>query len=197
MELKDIILDYKNRYQLSNKEIAQQFHVTHITVGRWLRGEVKTIQEETAQNMSRVLGYDVQSVLQGTAITLKKPVLGMAKAGYDMFLENDYLGEESVSLEEYQRGDYFLKVEGDSMINAGIVDGSYIYVHQCETVKNGDIALIRIGDEVTIKRYYKDRTKVELVAENPTVEPRVFTSKEAETLPVKVIGKVLFVKHYL
>lgn len=66
---------------------------------------------------------------------MKKPVLGMAKAGYDMFLENDYLGEESVSLEEYQRGDYFLKVEGDSMINAGIVDGSYIYVHQCETVK--------------------------------------------------------------
>ena len=79
MELKDIIKEYKNRYHLSNKEIAERFHVTHITVGRWLRGEVKTIQEETAENISRVLGYDVQAVLQGTAIDMKKPILGMAK----------------------------------------------------------------------------------------------------------------------
>ena len=55
MELKDIILDYKNRYQLSNKEIAQQFHVTHITVGRWLRGEVKQYKKKPQQNMSLCL----------------------------------------------------------------------------------------------------------------------------------------------
>ena len=42
MELKDIILDYKNRYHLSNIEIAERFQVTPMSVGRWLRGEVRT-----------------------------------------------------------------------------------------------------------------------------------------------------------
>lgn len=197
MELKDIIKEYKNRYHLSNKEIAERFHVTHITVGRWLRGEVKTIQEETAENISRVLGYDVQAVLQGTAIDMKKPILGMAKAGYDMFLEDNYLGEESVSLSDYQCGDYFLQVSGNSMILAGIKDGGLIYVKQCNCVHPGDIAVISIKDEVTIKAYYPNQDGIMLKAANPEVEDRLFTKEEVKELPVMILGKVLFSKNFM
>ena len=195
MDLKDIIKEYKNRYHLSNKEIADRFHVSHITVGRWLRGEVKTIQEETAENLSRVLGYDVQAVLQGRAIDMKKPILGMAKAGYDMFLEDNYLGEEPLSLSDYQRGDYFLRVVGDSMILAGIKDGGLVYVEQRNVVRQGDIAVISIKDEVTIKAYYQVKDGILLKAANPEVKDRFFSKKEVQEYPITILGKVLYSKN--
>ncbi len=197
MELKDIILDYKNRYHLSNIEIAERFQVTPMSVGRWLRGEVKSIQGETAQNMSRVLGFDVAAMLQKETIELKKPVLGMAKAGYDMLLSQEYLGEEIVSRKEYQNGDYFLEVKGDSMINVGICDGSYVYVRACNMVEDRAIAVVRIGDEVTIKRFIKARNGILLQAENETIQDRFYTKEEIAALPLQVLGKVLFVKTYL
>lgn len=197
MELKDIILDYKNRYHLSNIEIAERFQVTPMSVGRWLRGEVKSIQGETAQNMSRVLGFDVAAMLQKETIELKKPVLGMAKAGYDMLLSQEYLGEEIVSRKEYQNGDYFLEVKGDSMINVGICDGSYVYVRACNMVEDRAIAVVRIGDEVTIKRFIKARNGILLQAENETIQDHFYTKEEIAALPLQVLGKVLFVKTYL
>lgn len=197
MELKDIVKEYKNRYHFTNKEIADHFQVTHITVGRWLRGEVKTIQEETAQNMSKVLGYDVQAVLQGTAVDMKKPILGMAKAGYDMFLDDNYLGEEIVSLQDYHEGDYFLRVSGDSMIYSGIKDGGLVYVKQCNMVENGEIAVIQIGDEVTIKTYHRQTYGILLEASNPNVPNKEYTFQQVNELPMKIIGKVLFSKNYM
>lgn len=196
MELKDIIREYKNRNRLSNKEIAERFHVTHITVGRWLRGEVKTIQEETAQNMSHVLGYDVQAILQGRVVTLKRPILGSAKAGYGLYLQEDYLGEETVTIDEYQQGDYFLKVTGDSMIQAGITDGSLVYIKQCSDINNGDIAVFSIGEEVTIKQYYREKDAVKLAAANPDYPDMEYTLQQVKELPVNIIGKVLYSKHY-
>lgn len=197
MELKDIVREYKEKHGLSNKELAQLFDVTHITVGRWLRGEVKTIQEETATKMSRILGFDVQSMLQGKVVTLKRPILGMAKAGYDLFLDENYMGEESVSLQEYQDGDFFLQVCGDSMVEAGILDGGLVYVRKCNFVNNGEIAVVAIGEEVTIKRFFKEKKQIRLEAASPFVADRMFSKEEIETLPVTVLGKVLFSKNYM
>lgn len=195
MELKDLILEHKNRYHLTNMEIAEQLNVSHNTVCRWIRGEIKNIKEDTAQKMSDLFGFDVQAVLQGNVIDLKKPILGMAKAGYDMFLDQDYLGEEIVSTEEYKSGDFFLRVKGDSMINDGIIDGGLIYVKATNIVKNGDIAVVCFDDEVTIKRYEKTKDGIALIASNPSYKTKLFTFKEAEEHSLKVIGKVLFAKN--
>lgn len=59
MELKDIIKDYKYRHQLTNDEIAKKLGVTKSTVGRWISGDVKRIQDETLQRLNEILGYDV------------------------------------------------------------------------------------------------------------------------------------------
>ncbi len=197
MELRDIIREYKNRFHLSNVQIAERFKVTPNTVARWLRGEVKSLQDDTAYNISQVLGYDVQALLSGKVITLKRPILGNVKAGYDLFLEENYIGEEAISLEEYKQGDFFLRVQGDSMINVGIADGGLVYVKQCSFVENGDIAVISFNDEVTIKRFYKNTDGYELKAENDLVENRYFSFAEAERVSLKILGKVIFSKNYL
>ncbi|MEG0275610.1 MAG: LexA family transcriptional regulator [Coprobacillus sp.] len=197
MDIKQLVKEYKNKYNLTNKEIAEQFNVTHTTVGRWLNGTVKTVQQETIDKMSHVLKCDVNALLNGTAITLKKPILGMAKAGYDMFLDDNYMGEENITLEEYNQGDFFLQVSGDSMIGAGIRDGGLVYVKKCSTVCNGDIAVIAIGDEVTIKEFKQKKDGITLIASHPSIEDRVFTNEEVQELPIRVIGKVIYAKNYV
>lgn len=194
MELKEIIKEYKNRYHMNNKELAEQFGVSHNTVCRWLRGEIKSLQDDTAQRMSSIMGFDVQSFLQGTVVDLKKPVLGMVKAGYDMFLDQDYLGEEIVSSEEYKSGDFFLKVKGDSMKDSGIIEGSLVYIKATNVVRNGDIAVVCIDDEVTIKFYEKRKDEIALIPSNSSYETKVFSPKEASKHNIKIIGKVLFCK---
>lgn len=194
MELKEIIKEYKNRYHMNNKELAEQFGVSHNTVCRWLRGEIKSLQDDTAQRMSSIMGFDVQSFLQGTVVDLKKPVLGMVKAGYDMFLDQDYLGEEIVSSEEYKSGDFFLKVKGNSMKDSGIIEGSLVYVKATNVVRNGDIAVVCIDDEVTIKFYEKRKDEIALIPSNSSYETKVFNLKEVSKHNIKIIGKVLFCK---
>lgn len=197
MELRDIIREYKNRYQLNNEEVAQRLQVSKNTVARWLRGEVKSIQEETAFNISQVLGFDVQAVLQGKVVTMTKPILGYAKAGYDLFLEENYLGNESISMDEYEQGDFFLKVVGNSMIEDGIVDGGLVYVKKCNQLTNGDIGVFSFDEEVTIKRFFKEANGILLKADNPDVDNIYFSIKEAKDRKLKIIGKVLFSKNYM
>ena len=197
MELKDIIRDYKYKYNLTNNEIAERFKLNSNTVARWLRGEVKALREETAYNISQVLGFDIQPLLDGKAVSLKRPILGCVKAGYDMFVDSNFIGEEFVSIDEYKQGDYFLKVSGDSMVDSGIIDGSLVYIQQCSSVRNGEIAVVLFNDEVTIKRFYKTDDGIDLVADNKNVENRHFSFEEAEACNMKIIGRVLFSKNYV
>jgi repressor LexA len=67
---------------------------------------------------------------------------------------------------------YLLEVKGDSMINAGIFDGDLLAVHSTSNVREGQIAVVRIEDEVTVKRWHrKSPSQLSLVAENPDYAP--------------------------
>ena len=67
---------------------------------------------------------------------------------------------------------YLLEVKGDSMINAGIFDGDLLAVHSTTNVREGQIAVVRIEDEVTVKRWHRKSTsQVSLIAENPDYAP--------------------------
>jgi repressor LexA len=194
MELKDIIIRLKADLGFNNTQIAKELGVTKTTVGRWISGEIKNIQDETAENLSELLGFDVKAAISGEIINFKKPILGFAKAGYDLFLDSNYLGEEELTYQDYIRGDFFLRVTGDSMIGEGIMNNSLVYVKKTNIVNSKDIAVIMVGNEITIKKVIFKTDTLILEAANPTVENRYFSKEEVETLPVKIIGKVLYSK---
>ena len=197
MELKDIIKDYKYRHQLTNDEIAKKLGVTKSTVGRWISGDVKRIQDETLQRLNEILGYDVEPIIKGSSVHLKSPILGYAKAGYNMFAQENYMGEEEITEEDFYKGDYFLEIQGDSMTGSGIMDGDLALIKQCQSVASGEIAVVMIGDdEVTVKKIIKKPDMLILEATNPQVENRYFTKEEVEYLPVRIIGKVVYTKTY-
>lgn len=194
MELKDIIKQLKKKTGYNNATIARILGVSKPTVGRWVDGEVTHLKEDTATRLSEMLGYDVSKILNNDLVSFKKPILGMVKAGYDLFLESNYLGESEVTYDEYNNGDFFLEVVGDSMIGDGIIDGSLIYVRKNNNVPSGKIAVVKVGDEVTVKRIIiKDETLI-LEASNPSVKNRYFSKAEVEELRIQIIGEVLYSK---
>ena len=197
MELKDIIKDYKYRHQLTNDEIAAQLGVTKSTVSRWISGDVKRIQEETLSRLNALLGYNIDPIIKGKSVHLKRPILGYAKDGYDMYAQENYMGDEEVTEEDFYKGDYFLQIQGDSMIGSGIMDGDLALIKQCSTVSSGEIAVVMIGDdEVTVKKVIKKPDMLVLEATNPLTENRYFSQQEIQQLPIRIIGKVIYTKTY-
>lgn len=81
----------------------------------------------------------------------------------------------------YPSADFLLRVQGDSMMDAGILDGDLLAVHDTPTARNGDIVVARIDDEVTVKRLRrKSRSKLLLLPENPDYEPIEVNARSGE-----------------
>ena len=121
------------------------------------------------------------------AINPGTPLVGNVAAGAPILAEEnieDYLQVPSVIGGE-DDDDYVLRVRGDSMIGAGILEGDYVVVRPAQTATNGEIVVALIDDEATVKRYFKERNGIRLQAENPDYEP--IRSKDAQVLG-KVVG---------
>jgi len=121
------------------------------------------------------------------AINPGTPLVGNVAAGAPILAEEnieDYLQVPSVIGGE-DDDDYVLRVRGDSMIGAGILEGDYVVVRPAQTATNGEIVVALIEDEATVKRYFKERNGIRLQAENPDYEP--IRSKDAQVLG-KVVG---------
>ncbi len=113
------------------------------------------------------------------------PLVGAIAAGQPILAEENI--EEHVSIPPEAGGDegeYLLRVRGDSMRDAGILEGDLVVVHQQETADNGDIVVALVGEEATVKRFFREADHIRLQPENETFEP--IRSKE-----VKVMGRVV------
>ena len=102
------------------------------------------------------------------------PLLGRVAAGEPILAEQT--GGETLEMGDMfgQTEELFaLQVRGDSMINAGILEGDYVIVRKQDTARAGEIVVALIEDEATVKRYQPRRGRVELVAENPRYAPIV------------------------
>jgi repressor LexA len=81
-------------------------------------------------------------------------------------------------------GEFVLAVRGDSMVDAGILDGDYVVVKRQETAADGEIVVALVGEEATVKRFFKEPDHVRLQPENSTMEP-------IRTRDVSVVGRVV------
>ncbi len=118
------------------------------------------------------------------------PLLGDVAAGTDVLAQENV--EELLPLPEDFTGDgqlFMLRVRGESMIEAGILDGDFVVVRQQQEAEKGDVVVAGIpGDEATVKTYGRKGTKVVLYPANPTMEPMVFDPAD-----VRIYGKVVTV----
>jgi len=104
----------------------------------------------------------------------KLPLLGQIAAGGPLLADQNI--EDEIAVPESLRGDFLLRVKGESMINAGILDGDLLVVQRAQDARNGEIVVALAGDdeaadEATVKRFFRDNGRVRLQPENDAMEP--------------------------
>jgi repressor LexA len=109
-----------------------------------------------------------------TAELPKLPLVGQIAAGGPLLAEDNI--EEHVAVPEHLHGDFLLRVKGESMVNAGILDGDLLVVQRTQDARNGEIVVALAGDdesadEATVKRFFREDGRVRLQPENDTMEP--------------------------
>lgn len=192
MNFKEYLKRYKEKMGVSNEYIASQLGVNRSTVTRWLKGDTKVTNPEVIEKLSFILGVDVESLINSEE-RYEKPVLGEVKAGYDLLIDENFEGYEQVTQDDYYRGDFFLRVVGDSMSGAHIHGGDLLYVKKCNDVPSGTIAVVLINRcEVTVKKVIKKEGLLILEPANPSIDVRYYSQEEVESLPVEIIGKALY-----
>jgi len=134
--------------------------------------------------LERGVGSAVESV-RGIVRSDSIPVLGAVAAGSPVLAEEnieDYISVPSVAGGD--EGEYVLRVRGDSMKDAGILEGDMVVVHSQETARDGDVVVALLGEEATVKRFYREPDHIRLQPENTAMEP--IRSKE-----VRILGRVV------
>ena len=128
--------------------------------------------------------------------TLRVPIVGRIAAGTPLFAAEHLDGQLVIdaSLIGQERADsaavhFALRVKGDSMQGAGILDGDYVIVRQQPDADNGDVVAALLGEDATVKRFYKEGDRVRLQPEHPTMEPLLVSSEQG----VLILGKVVAV----
>ena len=121
--------------------------------------------------------------------TQRIPMLGSVACGKPIFADEDK--ESYVQAGTEIKADFCLTARGDSMIGARIHDGDIVFCRAQSSVENGEVAVVLIGDEATLKRFYfyPEKEKLVLQSENPKYAPFVYVGQELDE--IKVLGKAI------
>jgi len=189
------ILDFIKRsvrekgYPPSVREIGKAVGLSSSSTvhGHLARLEAKGLIRRDPTKPRAIEILDNNPVIEADFNVRKVPVVGRVTAGQPITaIENieDYFPlPENIA----PGGDqvFMLEVIGDSMIEAGILDGDYVIVRQQQTAENGDIVVAMTeDDEATVKRFYKENNYIRLQPENSTMDPIIVTN-------VTILGKVI------
>jgi repressor LexA len=122
-----------------------------------------------------------------TAEAPKLPLLGQIAAGGPLLADQNV--EDEIAVPGNLHGDFLLRVKGDSMIEAGILDGDVVVVRRAQDARNGEIVVALAGDdetadEATVKRFFRENGRIRLQPENSSLEP-IYAPH------VEILGKVV------
>ena len=127
----------------------------------------------------------------------KAPIIGSIPAGYPVLAFEDIEGYADIPYSD-EENYFFLRVNGESMKNAGIHTGDLVLIRRQKCADDGQVVAARVnGDEATLKRYKRQGNSVLLLPENPDFEPRIVPVSDFENGDAEIIGIALEVRHTL
>ena len=183
--------------------IAEKLEVSKQAISAWRSGTrspkkptLEAICNRFDVDIAWLMGYDVPrqpvaSLPTGALpiTTQRVPMLGTIRAGEPTFADSDF--DSYVEVGAGVRCDFALRVAGDSMVNARILDGDIVFVRQQDTVNDGEIAAVLIDDDATLKRVrFLPGDLLMLQPENPKYQPIVIGG-DGETRTVRILGKAV------
>jgi repressor LexA len=191
-ERQQSVLDFINEYVKDNgfppsvREIGGHFGIYPATVQDHISALERKGHLQKKRFQSRTLSVPASSrpPVEGCI-----PIVGRVSAGLPILAQENIEDTIQLPRDWAPAGAFLLKVQGNSMEGAHILDGDYVLVHPQQTATNGEIVVARIGDEATVKRFYRTARGISLKAENPRYQPIVIERSEAAS--VEIVGKVM------
>ena len=123
------------------------------------------------------------------------PIVGTVRAGMPQTPVEDIQGYYSIDRNVARSGGtFFLRVKGDSMINASICEGDLALIRPQEVANNRDIVVALVDGEATLKRFYRENGRIRLQPENPNYDPIIIRPGDAE---ITIVGKVVGIYRHL
>jgi repressor LexA len=191
-EIWSFVLDYSDRhgYPPTVREIGEAVglaspstvhaHLANLERAGLLR------RDPTKPRALELLGRE-RPVDVAPAALPKLPLLGQIAAGGPLLAEQNV--EDEIAVPETLHGDFLLRVKGDSMIEAGILDGDVVVVQRSQDARDGEIVVALAGDdetadEATVKRFFRENGRIRLQPENSALEP-IYADY------VQILGKVV------
>nr|WP_295678881.1 S24 family peptidase [uncultured Lachnoclostridium sp.] len=196
------IKDRRQELNISADTLADALGVSRSTIFRYEKGDIEKVPAESINKIAKLLnttpaylmGWEDRSNNRSfdniIPISIKRyPLLGDIACGAPIFCNEDR--ESYVEAGTNIHADFCLRAHGDSMINARIHDGDIVFIREQNSVDNGDIAAVVIGNEATLKRvyFYPDKNMFILKAENPSYEDKIFINSEISN--IRILGKAV------
>jgi repressor LexA len=169
-------------YPPTIREVAEYFEISvkgahdHVTALK-KKGALK--QADRRSRTMEVVGSN------GLGGCIDIPLLGTVAAGHPILSEENWDGAITMhqSMLKKNKNYFALKVRGDSMSDAGIMDGDTAIIEKQHTVRNGEIGVAVVDEAVTLKRIYRESTRIRLQPENPAYKP-IYSQN------VKILGRL-------
>lgn len=185
----DFIRQQVNRigFPPSVREIAQMFNVSTRAAYDHLRAIEKKgyIRRDPMKPRAiEIMGHRGRSLANSEEVAFI-PLVGRVAAGQPILAEENIESHLAFPASLVQSGTVFaLKVKGDSMIGDGIMDGDYVLVREQPIAEPGETVVALLGEEATVKRFYRDKNRIRLEPANPAMGPIISDD-------VSIIGKVV------
>lgn len=197
-------IEYKRKeLKLSYTTLGELIGLSPSSIQRYCKGTIKKIPTEMLYKFAEVFVVDIDwlsglsdSETKPTTQHFEKlppnlksvPLLGEIACGTPILAEE--LAEEFI-VSNVLEADFCLRAKGDSMINAHINEGDIVFIKSQNVVNNGDIAVVLIDNDATLKRvyYYPNENTLLLHSENIKYKPMIYRNEELDQ--IKILGKAL------
>ncbi|MEE2709690.1 MAG: transcriptional repressor LexA [Gemmatimonadota bacterium] len=185
----DFIREQVNRmgFPPSVREIAQSFEISTRAAYDHLRAIEKkgyVRRDPMKPRAIEILGNKGRDMINSDAVAFV-PLVGRVAAGVPILADQNVDDHLAFPATMVQSGNIFaLEVRGDSMIGDGILDGDYVLVREQQIAEPGETVVALLGEEATVKRFYREKNRVRLEPANPTMGPIISDD-------VSIVGKVV------
>lgn len=205
MAIGEQIKKYRKLQGLTQKQLSKLMNRSNALIGFWETNDREPSNDDLVK-LSKILNVDV-NILLGNPPSFSnaetystdseqvlRPILGVVKAGYDLYCEENIEGYKPVDKKKAAGAECFwLRVSGNSMNSVGIFDGALVLVKKVP-VENRQIGVVRVnGDEATIKQiiFNEDTVVLQPRSTDPTIEPLILKKEDFDNNYAEIIGKVI------
>lgn len=198
---------YMSKNDVDRNELSKHLNIAYTTLSDWINAKkypridnieilanyfnidksdlIESPGIKIREDMKPLLKYTLRQVSHKTAV----PLIGTIAAGTPILAEQNI--ERYFDIDTSIHCDFCLRIQGDSMIDVGIHNDDIVFIRQQPTLEVGEIGAIQIGDEATLKRFYKTNDSIILQPANADYLPQIYTSDSE----IRILGKLVATLH--